>query len=352
MNRDTFLKIAELGFEVGVVSDNLCRVYLNTVPSREMILRLFELLGENDEICFWNRYYFVNPTPGDPGSMIGAVIYKGLAYYHETRLDVQSETRKLSFPDMADMIIRNWNDTPVTDDVYRNAVFIRYNSYTGRAAKAEYYMPDIRFDGWMDFADRIIFLGFSMCCVFVFLMTLTVKEQLFIPIILTVIFLAGGMTGLYMRLEYNRTARPWRWKKRVRKNQDYKLILKYKGETTELKSMRQAGKMLDDYFASNGSYDIEVNPPMGGIAGLSGYYVPRMKGYALRFRTITENGEQYRYFAVVGRSREDYFKIKSLLRKKRIGLENYGYWESWNDDRPFIEAPRNDFREVIPPANR
>ncbi|MBP1585200.1 MAG: hypothetical protein ILP17_05865, partial [Lachnospiraceae bacterium] len=219
MNRDTFLKIAELGFEVGVVSDDLCRVYRNTVPSREMVLRLFELLGEDDEICLWNRYYYVDPPPGDPGSYTGAIIFRGMAYCQDTRLDTVSEIRSLSLPDMADMIIQKWADTPVSDDRYLNCIYIRYDPYLGKQARADYYIPDIRFDGWIDFADRIIYLGMMMSIISVFLMTVTIKEQMIARLIMIILFMGLFALGLYMRLEYNRTAKPWRWRKRIDRKQ-------------------------------------------------------------------------------------------------------------------------------------
>ncbi len=351
MNRDTFLKIAELGFEVGVVSDNLCRVYRNTVPSAETVLRLFELLGEDDEICFWNRYYYVNPPEGDPGSYTGAIIFKGMAYYQDTRLDTASEIRELSLSDMADMIIRMWADTPLSDDRYLNCIYIRYNPYMGMQARAEYYMPDIRFDGWMDFADTIIYMGLMMSIVCAFLMTVTVKEQMIIPIIMIILFMALFVTGLYMRLEYNRTAAPWRWKKRIDKKQDYRIILKYKNETSELKTPRQAKKMLDSYYAEKGRYDIEIVPPMGDISGLTGYYDPAKGAYTVRFRTVTDKGELFRYYSVKGRSNEDYLMICSLLKKKRISLENYGFEERPGQPNGVIEEPRIAFKEVILPPS-
>ncbi len=347
MNKDIFQKIAEAGFEVGVVSDDLCRVYRNTVPSREMVLRLFELLGEDDEICFWNRYYYANPPAGDPGSYVGVIIFRGMAYYQDTRLGTASEIHPLSLPEMADMIIQKWTDTPLPDDRYLNCIYIRYNPYTGREARAEYYMPDIRFDGWMDFADTMIFLGLMMSIVSVILMTVTVKEQMIAPIIMIIVFMALFILGLYMRIEYNRTAGPWRWKKRIDKKQDYRILLKYKNETSELKNPRQARKMLDSYYAEKGRYDIEVVPPMGGIAGLSGYYAPRMNAYTVRFRTVTDRGEQFRYYSVKGRSNEDYLMIRSLLKKKRISLENYGFEEHSGQPNGVIEEPRIAFKEVL-----
>ena len=349
MTRDTFVKISKIGFEVGVVSDNMCRIYSDAAPSRDMLLSMFELLGENDEICFWNYFFLENPVPGDPGSYVSSIIFKGMAYCRDQRIGNLTEIRCIPLFDMADIIIRTWDKNIDANDLYRNCIYIRYNSIYAREARTEYYIPHIRFDGWMNFADTLIWLGFMMSIILAVLMTVTVKEQLFIPIILITFFVILFVVGLYMRLEYNRTAAPWRWKKRVDKHVKYRLTLNLNGTVSELKKKAEAKKMLNDFYAKGGRYDITVDPPMGGISGLSGYNLNQSDTYVIQFKTITERGEQFRYLGIRGRTNEDYLMILRLIKRKKISLENYGFEEPWKADNPFIEEPRSIFREVILP---
>ena len=340
MNAELIKKISDIGFEVREISKSMIRVSYPTAPSIPKLLSLFSVLGPEDEIYFWNYYYYVDPRPDDPGSYLGAIIYGDKAYFRQTRFGQESALQGISFDDMADRIVTNWDKNTDPGDLYKNCIFIRYNPYTYRDLRTTVLLPDIKFDGWMDFADRMLFTGAMMMLIgFIFLFILRsngLSAFLAFFIIGAVMF----FPCLIMRIGYNRTSVYWRWQKKVDKKKDYRIVMMLNGQTSELKSVKEIKSKLDEFYRTNGKYDIEISPPMAGIAGYSAYYDGRRDLYVYTFKTITDDKVTYRYLACRGRSREDLNQITYLIKRKRISLKNYGFEKGWEWDQPMVEETR------------
>ena len=340
MNAEMIKKISDIGFEVREISKSMIRVSSPAVPSVPKVLSLFSVLGPEDEIYFWNYYHNMNPRPEDPGAYLGTVICRGAAYYRESGSGWESNLYSTSLDDMAGKVIASWDKNINPEGLYANCVYIRYNPYPYRDLRTTVFFPDIKFDGWMNFADRMIFTGAIMMLIGFFFLFARKFNRLSEFLVFFIIGAVMFFPCLYMRIQYNRTSVFWRWQKKPDKKKDYRIVMTLNGQACELNNVNEVKSKLDEFYRTNGKYDIEVTPPMAGIAAYSAYYDSRRDLYNYTFRTITDDKVTYRYFACRGRSREDLIQISRLIKRKRISLKDYGFEKSWEWDRPMIEEPR------------
>ena len=343
MDASMIAKIKELGFEVTERSAALIKVSLPQVPEKEKVLELFGVLGPEDEIFFGNFY----PSGIPKGiAYIGAIIYDGKIYFKDSCSGWESQLLTTSPDDMAYRITTNWDKDPGGDGLYVNCIYIRHNPYPYREIRTTILLPDIKFDGYQSGADQLLFIGIGMMLIGIFFAFAAKKNPFESFAAFFMVGLVFFIPGLLIRIPYNITSRYWRWQKRVDKRKKYKITMNLNGNTCELKDKKTLRKILDEFYSSNGRYDVEVDPPMAGIAGYSAYYDPARNWYVYTFKTITDDKVTYRYFACIGRSREDLVQISNLIKRKRISLMDYGFEKSWEWENPMVEIPHTEWKEI------
>ena len=338
MNPQMIAKIREIGFEVTEKSGALIKVSLPKVPAKEKMIDLFGALGPEDEILFENFY----PSGIPKGkAYVTAIIHEGKPYFRDSCTGFESSLYTTTLDDMACRVTTNWDKDPSGDGLYKNCIYIRHNPYPYRELRTTVFLPDIKFDGCESGADRLLFTGGMMMLIGVFFFFAAEKTPLQSFLAFFIVGLVFFIPGLLIRIPYNITSRFWRWEKRVDKRKKYKITMTLNGNTCELKDKKTLKQKLDEFYSTNGRYDIEVDPPMAGIAAYSAYYDTNRNFYVYTFKTITDDKVTYRYFSCIGRSREDLVQITNLLKRKRISLRDYGFEKSWEWENPMIEFPHN-----------
>lgn len=123
MQEDKLKKIEELGFDVSEKGRNEERfVSFESVPAKDMVLKMLKFLDFEDCILFWD-YYHVTVT--DPGGYVTAyMLDENRAVYMEGNHGWSSKFKVISVDELAEMVIKNWNKD-CDGGMYLNRIQIR-----------------------------------------------------------------------------------------------------------------------------------------------------------------------------------------------------------------------------------
>lgn len=115
-------RIKQLGFTISEAGRNKERfVSMQTIPSKETVLRMLRELDFEDSIIFWDYYHI---TVTDPGGYVRAyMIDEKKAVYMEGNHGWSSRFAAISIDDLADLMIKNW-DKDCDDGMYYNSIKI------------------------------------------------------------------------------------------------------------------------------------------------------------------------------------------------------------------------------------
>lgn len=118
-----------LGFKI---REGHCCYFLSMdeTPSKETLLKLFELLTIEQELMFWNFYR--RTTINDPGEYITAFVDNGKAIMYRANHGWSSGYLSISIDDLIELVQRNWDKDCDTRKDYVNSIEIRKVPYPER----------------------------------------------------------------------------------------------------------------------------------------------------------------------------------------------------------------------------
>ena len=117
--------LVALGFKI---REGHCRYFLSMdeVPSKETLLKLFDLITIEQELEFWNFYH---KGYSDPGEYITAYVDNGKAILHRANHGWSSGYMAVSIDDLIDLIQRNWDKDWDMHKDFVNAIEIMKTYY-------------------------------------------------------------------------------------------------------------------------------------------------------------------------------------------------------------------------------
>lgn len=122
MQEEQIEKIKTLGFDVSGKGRNGERfLFMQSVPTKDMTLKMLKVLSFEDCICFWD-YYHVTIT--DPGGYVSAyMLDENRAVYKEGNHGWSSDFKSISSDELAELVIKNW-DKDCDGGMYLNKIQI------------------------------------------------------------------------------------------------------------------------------------------------------------------------------------------------------------------------------------
>ena len=141
--------IVSLGFEIR--EDRNCYYLFRAAPpAKDQIFGLINLLSEKVDLRFWNFYHV---TISDPGAYATVNVANGKAIIKQANHGWSSSHFLISFDDLAELIIRNWEQDRKRQKYFMNAVEIRTNIWHDDTLEMmkqplETYVPDYSETAW------------------------------------------------------------------------------------------------------------------------------------------------------------------------------------------------------------
>lgn len=141
--------IKALGFEI---KEGHYRYFLcsPTPPSKETLLKLFDLLSEKVHLVFWNFY---RKSISDPGAYVDAHVVNGKALIKQSNHGWSSNYFRITIDDLTELIIRNWDKDWDNYKNYVNAMAVLQTCYPQDIIKwiettDERFVPDYSVTAW------------------------------------------------------------------------------------------------------------------------------------------------------------------------------------------------------------
>ena len=103
---------------------------MDETPSKETLLKLFDLLTIEQELMFWNFYR--RTTINDPGEYITAFVDNGKAIMYRANHGWSSGYLSISIDDLIELVQRNWDKDCDTRKDFVNSIEIRKVPYPER----------------------------------------------------------------------------------------------------------------------------------------------------------------------------------------------------------------------------
>lgn len=117
--------------------------------------------------------------------------------------------------------------------------------------------------------------------------------------------------------------RVWQWDvqtthcyRKVDKTLDYTLTLRYKGKATVVTDPNELKSILKEYYAEKGHYELIVDPPMGDVIGVKGFYNEREEAFEKNIHILTPETTELWYGFGDERYHNDYSTLKSVFKRK------------------------------------